>query len=293
MKKRVHFIVNPVSGTQQTLKGQLPQLLTDNLDLDQFDYEIRWTESAGHATELARQAVEAHVDLVVAVGGDGSINEVANALVGTNVPLGVLPFGSGNGLARHLGYPMKKAKAIQVFNRFKVEEMDLFRLANSYICSTAGIGFDAYVAEVFARTNARGFLGYTIGFLKAFIRYPYFDYKVKFADREISGKAFMIVLCNSSQHGYNVKIAPNASVQDGVMDVWILDKFPRWKATLIFFSILRGMHHKSRYFNSFTTDRVIIETETPIHFHTDGEPVAKITRVEAEVKPRALRVVVP
>jgi diacylglycerol kinase family enzyme len=82
-------------------------------------------------------------------------------------------------------------------------------------------------------------------------------------------------------------------VTDGKMDVWILDKFPRWKATFIFFSILRGMHHHSRYFNSFTTDHVVIETKEPIHFHTDGEPVQKVTRIEAEVKPKALRVVVP
>lgn len=293
MKKRVRFIVNPVSGTRHSLKHQLPRLLTENLDMEQFDYDIRWTESPGHATELARQSVEEHMDLVVAVGGDGSVSEVAHALAGTDVPLGVLPFGSGNGLARHLGYPMNKSKAIRVFNRFKVEDMDLFQLSNSYICSMAGVGFDAYVAEIFARHKARGFLGYTFGFLKAFIRYPYFNYKVTLSDREISGKAFMIVMCNSNQHGYNVKIAPKASVQDGKMDVWILDKFPRWKATLIFLSIVRGMHHKSRYFNSFTTDHVIIETKTPVHFHMDGEPADKITRIEADVKPRALRVVVP
>jgi YegS/Rv2252/BmrU family lipid kinase len=293
VKKRVQFIVNPVSGTKQALKNRLPRLLSENLDIEQFDYDIRWTESRGHATELAREAVQDHVDMVVAVGGDGSISEVANALVGTDVPLGVLPFGSGNGLARHLGYPMNKSKAIQVFNQFKVEEMDLFRLSNSYICSMAGLGFDAYVAEVFANTRRRGLLGYVVGFLKAFIRYPYFDYKVTLSDRTVSGKAFMIVMCNASQHGYNVKIAPKASVKDGMMDVWILDKFPRWKATFIFFSILRGMHHKSRYFNTFSTNQVVIETTKPIHFHTDGEPAAKVMRVAAEVEPRALRVVVP
>lgn len=293
MKKRVHFIVNPVAGTRQVLKSKLPELLSKNLDAEQFDYDIRWTESRGHATELATQAVNDNVDLVVAVGGDGSINEVANALAGTQVPLGVLPFGSGNGLARHLGYPMRKSKAIRVFNRFKVDEMDLFQLSNSYICSTAGIGFDAYVAEQFDNKKSRGFLGYALGILRAFIKYPYFDYRLELPDRELTGKAFMIVLCNSSQHGYNLKIAPKASVQDGVMDVWVLDKFPRWKATFIFFSILRGLHHKSRYFNSYLTNQVIVETQEPIHFHTDGEPVKKISRIEAEVKPRALRVVVP
>jgi len=293
MKKRVQFIVNPVSGTQQVLKRQLPRLISNNLDAEQFEYDITWTESRGHATELAREAVQNQLDLVVAVGGDGSINEVANGLAGTDVPLGVLPFGSGNGLARHLGYPMNKSKAIRVFNKFRVEEMDLFRLGDTYICSTAGFGFDAHVAGLFDNSWPRGLLGYTLGFLKAFIRYPYFDYRITLPDREIEGRAFMIVLCNSNQHGYNVKIAPKASVHDGMMDVWILDRFPRWKASLIFLSILRGMHHKSSYFNSFTTGRVIVETNKPIHFQTDGEPGEKITRIEAVVKPRALRVVVP
>jgi len=292
--KHILFIINPISGTRKFLKKRLPRLIERHIDRSKFTVEIRYTEYAGHASELARKAVDDHTDIVVIAGGDGSINEVANQLQQTDVVLGIFPVGSGNGLARHLGYnTINPLRTLHIINRLKTDTIDLCRFDGQVFCSNAGIGFVALVAKLFAGHAVRGFFSYAFSVFKGLFLFPRFPYSMQLNGQEINGEGFIISLCNSNQYGYNIRIAPDASLQDGLMDVWVLNRFPRWKAPFLFIRVLRGTHLRSKYFQHFTTARVEISTERPLYFQVDGETRDPVSHLNVTVVPRSLKVIVP
>lgn len=291
-KQRVVFIVNPVSGNRPRVKRLLPNLIRRHLDQSKFTYEIRHTDHAGHAREIAHQLVTSKtVDAIVVAGGDGSVNEVLPELLHSNIVLGILPLGSGNGLARHLKFPMRMSRAIQRVNRYQVDTIDVGQVGDEHFVSNAGLGFDAYVAKQFERVETRGFWSYAWHTLKGAARYPGFQYKVCANENSHEGKAFLMTICNSNQYGYNVKMAPEASLQDGLLDVYIAKDFARWKAPFLVLAVLLNLHRNLKTFQHFRAKQLEIETPEKVHLHLDGDPYGKQKRLEVTLLPRALKII--
>ena len=222
-KKKIVFILNPISGTVS--KAGIPDLIEERLDKDKFDYRIAETQHAGHATELAREAVEEGVDVVVAVGGDGTVNEVGRSLINTKSAMGILPCGSGNGLARHLNLPMNLKKCVDILNYYDVKPLDYGIINDHPFFCTCGMGFDAFISMKFAEAGKRGPITYMQKVLEEGLSYEPETYVIEDEDGTHRYKAFLVSAANASQYGNNAYIAPQASMSDGLLDIIIMEPF--------------------------------------------------------------------
>ncbi|MEJ0057640.1 MAG: diacylglycerol kinase family protein [Bacteroidota bacterium] len=224
MSEKVFFIVNKYSGTgfQDSLEGRI----IDMCALLNLEATIEYTQHKGHATELARQAVADGFMRVFAMGGDGTINEVAQALVNTTTAMGILPKGSGNGLARHLHIPLKTSMALTLLEKYSVIAMDTLIVNNHISVNVSGIGFDGHVAGKFGKNGKRGLIGYGKLVLKEFLRFKEFPVEMSLDGKLLKRKSFILALANSSQFGNNAKVSPFASVCDELIDVCFIKKVP-------------------------------------------------------------------
>ena len=220
MKKKIVFIMNPISGSGS--KKGIPEAIDKYIDKELFDYEIRTTEYAGHACEIATEAKEQGIDVVVAVGGDGTVNEVARAIAESNTALGIIPRGSGNGLARHLMLPMGVKKCLQLINTCEIHRLDYGKINEHYFFCTCGMGFDAFVSKKFAQAGKRGPITYAENILREGLKYQPETYEIEDETGVHRYKAFLISCANASQYGNNAYIAPRASMSDGLLDVIIM-----------------------------------------------------------------------
>ena len=225
MKKNILFIVNPVSGVGKQKK--IENVIESKIDHSLIDYTIQYTERIHHGRELAQAAVEQGVyDAIVAVGGDGSVNDIAGALVGSDIALAIIPCGSGNGLARNLKIPLTPAHAIEVINHFKMAEIDTIDVNGHIVASIAGIGFDAHVARRMKLAKVRGLQAYAKIIVADYTTYKEHTYKLIIDGKEIERQAWFISFANSNQFGYNTTIAPMAQLDDGLIDICIVDRIP-------------------------------------------------------------------
>ena len=259
-KKNITFIINPISGTQN--KDHIPSLIDELLDKTRFDYDVRLTEYRGHAAELTRQCAAEGRDIVVAVGGDGTVNEVARSLTHTQTALGVIPCGSGNGLARHLCLPMDTAKALQIINHCQIEPFDYGVINDLPFFCTCGIGFDAFISLKFAEAGKRGPVTYVENVLKEGLKYRPETYEIVDDSGIHHHKAFLIACANASQYGNNAYIAPGATMRDGMMDVIIMEPFDALEAPQIaadLFMKTLGNNSKIKTFMTGTDIDVHIE----------------------------------
>ena len=225
MKKRMLVIVNPISGVGRQKK--IERLLNNNLNPDLYDYEVRYTERIHHGTELARQGADEGFDVITAVGGDGSVNDVIAGMHGSDATLGIIPCGSGNGLARCMKIPLTPALAIRVLNQNNPGLIDTIILNEKYyIASIAGVGFDAYIARLMKAAKMRGFSAYLNLILREYPTYESKDYTLVIDGHEIQRKAWFTTFANSNQFGYNAAVAPQAKLDDGLIDISIVDKIP-------------------------------------------------------------------
>ena len=290
MSKKILFIVNPISGVKS--KERLPDLIENHLDKELYSYDIIETPGPKTATEITREALDKY-DIIGAVGGDGSINEIASAMVNSDKPLAIIPKGSGNGLARHLGIPMNSMKAIKLLNNQKLSNIDYCELNDKKFFSIVGIGFDAKVAKEYEKARGRGFRTYAWNTIKHVFKYPSFDYELE-ADGEImNGKAFQIDVSNSNQFGYNIKVAPDANLDDGKVVVCIVNEFPRWKSIFLFGRLLVGNHRRSRYIDYFKAKEVRVRTAFKVHLQVDGEVELKENSIDIKVVKNGLKVFIP
>ena len=212
MKKKIVFIMNPISGTGS--KKGIPEAIDRYIDKELFDYEIRTTEYAGHACHIATEAKEQGVDVAVAVGGDGTVNEVGRAIVESDTALGIIPCGSGNGLARHLMLPMNVKKCLQLINTCEIHRLDYGKINEHYFFCTCGMGFDAFVSQKFAQAGKRGPITYAENILREGLKYQPETYEIEDETGVHRYKAFLISCANASQYGNNAYIAPDASMKD-------------------------------------------------------------------------------
>ena len=224
MKKKIRFIINPYSGTSRG--EEIPRLINKVIDATIFDVEIFQTEYAGHGEKLSADAVSKKYYAVVAVGGDGSIQEIARATCGTETMIGIIPKGSGNGLSRHLSISMDSETAIATINRCNSATLDVMKINNQLCVNVFGIGFDAHVASLFSKTKKRGYFTYVKLVLSEFSKFQPLELSIMADGKELKLKSFLLTLANGSQFGNNAMIAPKADLKDGLIDVCSLKKFP-------------------------------------------------------------------
>ncbi|MBK6930416.1 MAG: diacylglycerol kinase family lipid kinase [Saprospirales bacterium] len=289
--RRIVFIVNPKAGVN--LQKHIRESVEHHLDHRKFIYGIWHTEKAGHAAELARKAREEGYDIVVAVGGDGSINEVASVLLHTETILGMIPAGSGNGLAMHLGYGRDIDKAMRKLNMATVQTIDCGQLNGHPFINLAGIGFDGLVAKSMKGSNWRGFLPYFLHSIKAGLVFSPHPCTIETEDRTIVEKCFVVTVANGPMYGYNFKIAPDARLDDGLFSVVIFKTVPRWRYFAAIPSSLQGKIYEAGFVEHFTARQVRIRCEGANFVHVDGESIEMAGDLEFKMIPQALKVLVP
>ncbi len=289
MKQKILFIINPISGNNK--KQNIDKTISNCIDNDKFDSQFVFTEYGKHATELAQEAVNKEFDIVVAVGGDGTVNEVTNALIGTDVKFAIVPSGSGNGLARYLKIPINVKKAVEIINRGKFTQIDTMKVNDNYCVNMAGVGFDAHISNLFASYGKRGLQSYVKLIIKEFFKYKEHRYKILIDNRVGEEEAFVISFANSTQFGNNAHIAPMAKIDDGLIDVCILKKFPAWKAPFLAARLFLKTIHKSKYYKLLKTNKLKIINSETLHAHMDGDPFTFDSNIKIEVLPKSLSVV--
>ena len=268
----------------------MPGLIANNLDQSIFDYTINYTDGAHHARTIASENI-GKVDIVIAVGGDGTVNEVASGIVGSNTVLGVLPYGSGNGLSRFLGVPMDPAKAIRNINQWHVEAIDAGLADGRWFFNMAGMGFDAHIAEVFSRDGKRGFFTYVKSAFREVMNYKADKYQLNIDGKLYEREAFMLSIANSSQYGNNAHVSPDASVQDGLLDVCIIKPFPLWRFPELGVRMFTKTATGSKYLEIIKGKNIIINRAHEGPMHLDGEPHISGATVEIKVVPASLRII--
>ena len=280
--------MNPISGTSD--KKDIPYLIEELLDKEQFDYSIRETEYAGHAYEIAKESKEQGIDIVVAVGGDGTVNEVGRALVHSNTALGIIPTGSGNGLARHLLIPMKIKGAIQVLNDCEITDLDYGIINEHPFFCTCGVGFDAFIREKFAEAGKRGPITYLENILKEGLKYEPETYEIEAENGTIKKKAFLISCANASQYGNNAYIAPQASMSDGMIDVIIMEPFDALEASQISIEMFNKTLDKNNKIKTFRSKEIKIYRKAPGVIHYDGDPIETGKEIVVTLKEKGIKI---
>lgn len=288
--RTILFIINPKSGTDKKL--YVRQIIGKKIDVSKFSYQVRYTEYAGHAEVLAREAVEKGTDIVVAVGGDGTVNEVARALIHTPTALGIIPCGSGNGLARHLQLPMDPEGAIQMINETCIKSLDYGTMNNLPFFCTCGMGFDAFVSMKFANSGKRGLLSYIENTLRETLTYKPDTYTLTLDDQQIEQRAFVIACANASQYGNNAFIAPAATMSDGLMDITVLEPFSAIEAPQLALQLFNGTLTTNSRVKTFKARKAHIKRLSKAPVHVDGDPLLTDTEIDVEIHPKGILMVV-
>lgn len=290
MKKKILFIVNPISGNGR--KDTIGADIDATLDLSRFDYEIVFTTHAGHATELAAEAATAGVSIVVAVGGDGTVNEVARAVVHTDTALAIIPCGSGNGLARHLQIPQNARGALEVINKDTIHCLDYCKINGHPFFCTCGVGFDAFVSKKFAECGKRGLFSYVRNTVSVGLKYKPDTYIIENESGTEKHEAFLIACANASQYGNNAYIAPEASMKDGLMDIIVIRPFNTFEGGIVALQMFTKTLLNNNHVHMFKADKLRITRSTEGAVHCDGEPMIMGRDIEVELVRRSFNVVV-
>lgn len=267
-------------------------MVKEHLDPSVFEYDFEFTTGIFHAHDLAVAAVGEY-DTIVAVGGDGTVNEIASGIVKTETELAVIPFGSGNGLARFLGIPMDTVGAIKNMNTGRSIVIDAGKMNDQWFFNMAGMGFDAHISHVFAQGgDKRGFVNYFKSSVQEISQYRSQEYHIEVDGKELDREAFMLSIANSSQYGNNAHVSPTASVQDGLLDVCVIKPFPLWRFPEMGLRMFFKTADKSKYVEIIKGKHVHITRVQPGPIHLDGEPQSADIDINIDVVPSALKVLV-
>jgi diacylglycerol kinase (ATP) len=286
--KRILFIINPISGIGK--KNTIPPLIRENLDHAKFVHDIVHTERKRHGHEIAL-AEKANYDVIVAVGGDGSVNEIGSALIGSKCALAILPCGSGNGLARHSGVPLKLEKAIGRINLFLPEQIDTGTINGHPFIGTCGFGFDGYIARKFDEFHQRGFLSYVKLVLREYLAYRPEEIEFQLENETLRKKGLFYAIANGSEFGNNFTISPDSYYADEKMELVIIQKFSLWRSPVMALKFFTNRINTSRGFELFDVRNTVTVKTTSgkdLDFHVDGEPAGKASSFKIEVRPSSL-----
>lgn len=277
IKKKIRFIINPIAG--KGVDNSIIDIIQNTIDKSLFDVSYHISSKQSDVESETLKALSEGVEIIVAVGGDGTVNEIARHLVFKPVILGIIPTGSGNGLANFLHIPKDVKKAIEIINAMNVRFIDTGTINNFHFFSVAGIGFDAKVAKSYAESGTRGFKAYFKSAAKTYIQYKPAKYKIRFNDHIIARKALLITFANTNQYGYNTSIAPDAIIDDGLLNMCILQKVPIVNTPLVLPKLFTGKIHTSKFHESYLVDSAIVYRKRRSVIHIDGEPVKMKDRI--------------
>lgn len=289
-KKKIYFIINPISGVGK--KNTIPPLIEKHLDRSIMEWEIGYTRDRGHGAIVAKEHKD-QFDAIIAVGGDGSVNEIGGALINENCALGILPCGSGNGLARHLHIPLNLEKAVQRIAAFNPIKIDTGLVNDRPFLGTCGFGFDAHIANKFDTFGKRGFISYARLVMSEYNSYQTPSFKIAGKEVNFEKEAILCSIANSSQFGNGFTISPNSDIQDGIFELVFLEKFNLIKAPGITSKFFSKSIHKSKHFTSLPFKDEIeinIGQELDFHYHIDGEPLTGNGKFTVKIRPQSLTI---
>ena len=289
LKKKILFIINPISGEHNKIAiiKAIPKLL----DTEKFDISITHSKKAGDAAKLAKKAVENNMDIVVAVGGDGTINEIASQLVHTKTALAIVPCGSGNGLARDLKIPFHYQNAIKLINHLKIKKIDVGVCNRQYFFNLTGAGFDAKVAYDFNRGKKRRFIGYVRALFKEYFTLKNLSFAIKLDHEMILDSFFFITVANGSQWGYNVIAAPDAILNDKMFSVNLCKKPPLFDLIPFGIKMLLGRIDRSKYVTLKNSKNILLNSGTDFFYHIDGDAKGTTQNLEISILHEALKII--
>lgn len=289
-KRNIIFVMNPISGTGH--KSGISKIIENTLDKEYYDFSIVETQYRGHASEISESAKNNGVDIVVAVGGDGTVNEVARSIVNSNTALGIIPCGSGNGLARHLMIPMDIHKAVEVINKHMIHNLDYGIINGRPFFCTCGMGFDAFISMKFAESGKRGPVTYLENILREGLKYKPEVYEIEDENGKRSYRAFLVSCANASQYGNNAYIAPQASMSDGLLDVIIMEPFDMLDAPQISIDMFNKTLDRNSKIKTFRTRKIHIHRQKPGYIHYDGDPIMSDADVDISVVDKGIKIVI-
>ena len=289
-KQSCLFIINPISGLGK--QKEIPDLIQQHLDRQRFHYELITTQYAGHAYEIASQRNQ-DFDVMVAVGGDGTVNEVAGGLIDKRTALGVIPLGSGNGFARHFEIAMQSSRAIQQLNKSEIRSMDTGLLNDRPFFNVSGVGFDGQISKTFAEQLKRGYMTYARCVMEELQTYQPKRFSYIYRGKEVEGEYFLIAFANTTQYGNNAIIAPQADTTDGMLDVVLVKPFPPFYLPAItMMALFRNLHH-SPYVEVIRTPSILLHNPDEAPVHIDGEYLSKDAKIEVKARKASLQIMVP
>jgi len=290
--KKVLFIVNKYAGTGY--KTSLEGIILSRCEELDIEATIEFTRGRNHATELARQAASSkNFNIVFAVGGDGTVNEVAQGLVHTQQTMGIIPNGSGNGLARHLGISTEIKKALHVLKSNSIISMDSFLINDKLSVNVSGIGFDGHVAGLFSKGEKRGLIGYSRLVLKEFFSFREFSAEADIDKTCVKKEAFVIAFANSSQFGNNARVSSLASVCDGLLDVCFIRKVPLSQAIGFIQKMFTGKIEKSTFVEITKAKHIALTFEKLMPYHVDGEAMTPSDKFQISIQPATISMIIP
>ena len=285
------FVYNPISGSHRLIP--VIPIIERFVNTDLYDFSIVSTKYRGHATEIAQEYAAKQYDAVIAVGGDGTVNEVGRGLIGTGTALGIIPCGSGNGLARHLGISLDPFKAVKWLDKSIFTDIDYGMIEDHPFFCTCGVGFDAKVTDAFSKAGTRGLITYMESILKEIATYHNETYKLSFDNSSETFEAFFITCANADQWGNNAFIAPSASLQDGMLDVIAAHPFSVVDAPLIAFQLFNKLIEKNPNVSVRKCQELTITRQSEGPAHYDGEPILLGKEIHIKLIKGGLKVLIP
>lgn len=289
--KKILFLLNPISGIGK--KSTVPDLIEKHLSGEGFEVSLMRTEYRSHGHELAKELHDQY-DSIVAIGGDGSVNEIGSALLGSNCALGIIPTGSGNGLARHLKIPLKVEAAILRIKSFQERLIDTGTVNDRIFIGIAGFGFDAHIAKRFDEHPSRGFRTYAQLVVGEYRKYQLSTFQFQIGDRSWERKLLMCTVANSCQYGNGFIISPKSKIDDGVFEIIQIDKFSLLSAPFVVQRFFSGKIDRSKYYHDAVQQENLIirvKDQEEIHFHLDGEPFTGGPEFTVCINPLSLKVI--
>jgi len=293
------FILNPHAGNRKK-REDLVDLIDHYMSPSGYTYEFAYTVEAGDATRISREAVNEGFNIIVAVGGDGTVNEVANGLIHSNGQLGIIPRGSGNGVARSLNIPLTVRQCLEFLFNPRITTIDVGKVNHRHFVGVSGIGFDALIGKKFQNFGVRGPIPYFFISLNEFLKYKPQKYFLEIEGKKFEKEALVIAFANTKQYGNGAIIAPDADPKDGYLDVCIVSSLSYIQATQHVSMLFKGTIDKSPlYFHKKCKSVKVhmgkdtVQRDLTMHLHRDGEPDEPIQSLEVKIVERALKVCAP
>lgn len=293
MSPKFLFVINPIAGGKK--KQDVPMLLEDFCLKNSCTGNYFFTTGRREEDiQLIKKSVnEFQPEAVVAIGGDGTVNLTGEVLVNSGLPLGIIPMGSSNGLSRDLGIPLEFDLALETIRMLHLHEIDTLRVNGINCFHISDFGFNARVCRRFSESLLRGRISYVWYGLQEFFSFDPFHYTIQTEHQDIQGKAFMMTVTNSNRFGTNVNINPLGDIDDGYFEISIIKPFPKYKSLNVFYYLINNTIHRSKYNRVIRCRKATIWNRENTSFHIDGEPVDLGEKIEIEIVPKGLKVIVP